>query len=58
MLYELQRDEIIVYCNCGEVVSALLEAGWTQKDSPDRSTGVHSRSSSPPQGAVSNHAEG
>jgi hypothetical protein len=23
MLYELQRDEIIVYCNCGEVVSVV-----------------------------------
>jgi hypothetical protein len=53
MLYELQRDDRIVYCNSREIVSALLEAGWTQRDSPYRSPGIHSWPSSPPPGAVS-----
>ncbi len=33
MLYELERDERIVYCSSFAVASALLATGWTLKDS-------------------------
>lgn len=32
MVYELQSEGMTFYCNCSDVVSVLVETGWTVSD--------------------------